>query len=404
MLGLVVGCETKPGRPSIQPPPEVPLQDLKTATEGDIAFALDLDREIAGTGNLVFSPASISSALAMVYAGAAGKTAEEMKAVLHFSLDADKLHAVNHKRFYTWNGGDGGKRPFELSVANSLWGQKDEPWKDDFLKLMESRYAAGFHRVDFVNQNSAVRGMVNDWASQWTHGKIAELLPADLPSRETRLILANAVYFNGSWAHPFEKSNTHDADFHRADKSTIKVSMMSQTEHCFYADLEKLKVLKLPYKGDSMSLVVLLPKQIDGLAELEATLTQKEWNKSIEAAAATQVRVFIPKFKIESDFKLNNALASLGMISAFQEGQADLSGMNGKRDLYISWVIHKAMIEVSEEGTEAAAATAVGIEKSSAPAPPPAPPPEFRADHPFLFALRDEQTGDLLFIGRFAGK
>ncbi len=407
LLFALAGCGKKSpdGPPPIPPPPEVTQADSQTAADGDIAFALDLNRKIAVKGSLVFSPASISTALAMTYAGAAGNTAAEMKAALHFKLDDDTLDAVNHKRLYVWNGSDGVPRPYDLRVANSLWAQQDEGWNDKFLKRLETRYASAFHRVDFANQSGAVRGMVNEWAKQSTLGKIPEVLPNDLPTPDTRLILANAVYFKGKWAKPFDKDNTRDADFHCGDKVTIQVPTMHKTAVFGYSDSGKLKVLQIPFEGQSFSLVVLLPARNDGLAGLEQSLAPKEWSGLIQDTRRTVVHVFLPKFKIESDLILNAPLISLGMKSAFDRDQADFSGMNGKRNLFISHVLQKAMIEVSEEGSEAAAATTVvGIAKSEAPRKDPPPVPVFRADYPFLFAIRDDRTGDLLFMGRMVGK
>jgi serpin B len=239
---LMFGCKgnspDKPHeRPTISPPPAVPEADLRTTAEGDAAFAVDLQRRLRVTnGNLIYSPASISMALAMTYAGAAGETADEMKKVMHFTLPAEKLHAVNHKRLYDWNGADGAERPYELSVANSLWGQKDESWKKEFLDLLNTHYGSGFHQVDFVNAAEAARNDVNKWVADWTHDKIPEVVPPGVFTSDTRLALANAVYFKGTWAHPFDETWTKEADFFLGDGTKAKASMMYQSRHFNYAE------------------------------------------------------------------------------------------------------------------------------------------------------------------------
>ena len=396
-IGLGVGCNNKPSLP------QMAEADIQSAAQGDAAFAVDLHRKLAGDTNMVFSPASVSSALAMTYAGAAGSTAEEMKAVLHFNLDGEKLHNYNQRRLHTWNGEQGAGRPYELTVANALWGESAEPWNGEFLKLLETRYSAAFHPVDFMNERAAVREKVNEWVEKQTRGKIAEIVPQGSPSPDARLLLVNAISFKGKWAIRFDSSNTRPARFYRHDKSSVEVAMMHQKAEFRYGEVEKMKLVQLPFEGQAFSMVVLLPANIDGLAEMEATMTGERITGLVTSLRSMEVLIYLPAFKIESQFKLSDSLVALGMKSAFDPNFADFSGMNGKKDLFLSQVLHKAMIEVSEEGSKAGAATSVETKKSARGFDEPRVP-EFRADHPFLFAIRDDRTGDLLFMGRMAGK
>jgi serpin B len=408
-LILVVGCSKNSGPtppelkpPIIAPPPPVPAADLGAAAVGDTAFAVDLyGRLRAGNDNLIFSPASVSSALAMTYAGAAGRTTEEMKAVLHFTLDPDKLHAVNHKRLYIWNGGDGAQRSYELVVANSLWGQKDENWKPEFLAVLNDRYAAGLRQVDFVNGAEGARQAINHWVEQWTKGKITDLIPTGILTPNTRLVLADAIYFKGDWERKFDADATHPVPFHVSGGQTVRVSTMHQTNYFRYGEPEGVQVLELPYAGRDLSMIVLLPRKRDGLGALEATLTSGRISQLTESLGLEKVIVYLPKFKFDRSLDLEKPLAALGMKTAFDPNSADFSGMNGKRDLFISNVVHKATIEVNEKGSEASAATAVvGVKKSVAEPKETRQAPVFLADHPFLFLIQDNLTGTLLFMGR----
>jgi serpin B len=414
LVGLAIGCSNtsssptpagpKPGEPTAIPaPPEVPAADVRTAAQGDLAFAADLHRKIGGDGNLVYSPASVSLALAMTYAGAAGKTAEEMKTVLHFTLDPEKLHAVNHKRLYTWNGGGKEHRPYELSVADSLWGQKGEPWKKEFTELLKTRYAAGLREVDFAADPEAARGPINQWAADWTHNKIPELVPPGVLTGNTRLVLANAVYFKGAWASKFDKERTAQSPFQAGGTKEVPVQMMYQRHHFGYGATADAQLLEMPFEGHRLALVVILPNKKDGLPALEASLSPVKLNELLgRILHGDEVEVYLPRFKFESSLDLARTLAAMGMPSAFAGGAADFSGMDGTRDLFIGSVIHKATVEINEEGGEAAAATAVEVGVKSEALPKDRQTPVFRADHPFLFLIRDRETGEILFLGRVA--
>jgi serpin B len=413
LVGLAVGCSNssttppgpKPGEhaaPAIPVPPEVPAADLHAAARGDLAFAADLHRKLGGDGNLVYSPASVSLALAMTYAGAAGKTAEEMKTVLHFTLDPEKLHAVNHKRLYDWNGGGKEQRPYELSVADSLWGQKGEPWKKEFTELLKTRYAAGLREVDFAADPEAARGPINQWAADWTHNKIPELVPSGVLTGNTRLVLANAVYFKGAWASKFDKNWTAESPFQAGGTKEVPVQMMHQKHRFGYGATAEAQLLDMPFKGGQLSLLVILPTKKGGLPALEASLTQVKLSQLLSRMGGDEVDVYLPRFKFESSLDLAKTLAGMGMPSAFGAGAADFSGMDGTRNLFIGSVIHKATVEINEEGGEAAAATAVEVGVKSEALPKDRQTPVFRADHPFLFLIRETATGEPLFFGRVA--
>jgi serpin B len=230
-----------------------------------------------------------------------------------------------------------------------------------------------------------------------TQQKIKELIPQGVLTVLTRLVLANAIYFKGDWAVQFDGKATAKAPFHVAPGETVEAPLMSQKNQFGYAELGELQVLALNYKGKALSMVVLLPKKPDGLAALETSLTPANLEKWTRNLPAREVQVFLPKFKMTSQFRLNEKLRALGMTDAFDESKADFSGLDGRKQyLFITAVLHKAFVEVNEEGTEAAAATAVVIGLRSAPARPLV----FRADHPFLFLIRDNRTGSILFLGR----
>lgn len=368
------------------------------AADGN-AFAFDLNARLraAESGNLFFSPHSISTALAMTYAGARGDTATEMARTLHFSLPQDRLPAAYGQLLAALHG-SGAQRPYTLSVANRLWGQRGTAFLEPFLTVMRTGYGAEMGLVDFVNQAEAARGEINGWVRKQTADKITDLLPPSAIGPDTRLVLANAIYFRGDWAVQFEKSATQDQPFHVTPSRTVTAPLMFGKIRAGYAARADgaLKVLELPYKGDEVSMLVLLPDASDGLPALEAKLTAETYRAWTADLARRDVLVYLPRFSVESRFALAPTLGAMGMPLAFTPGQADFSGMNGKRDLFISAVVHKARVDVDERGTEAAAATGVAVRALSVQQEPPA----FRADHPFLFVIRHNPTGAILFLGR----
>ncbi|HKI33811.1 MAG TPA: serpin family protein [Gemmataceae bacterium] len=367
--------------------------DVAAVVKGNNEFAFDLYGQLREKeGNRFFSPYSISTALAMTHVGARGDTATEMAKALHFTLPPDKLNPAFAELIKQVNG-EGRKRGYQLSVANALWGQSDLGFKEDFLKLTRDNYGAGLNEVNFAGATEAARKQINAWVEKQTHDKIKELFKPDILNPGTRLVLTNAIYFKGDWNSPFKKDLTRDESFDVGD-GKIKAPMMHQTAQLKYLDAGTLQVLEMPYAGKELSMVVLLPKKVAGLGDLEKSLTAEKlagWLGKVREAA---IIVSLPKFKTTSEFELKDQLSALGMKKAFGPG-ADFSGISST-ELQITAVVHKAFIDVNEEGTEAAAATGVAVgDKGGPPSLQ-----EFRADHPFLFLIRDTRTDNVLFLGR----
>jgi len=364
-------------------------------------FAFDLYAQLAAEkGNLFYSPQSISTALTMTWAGARGETAAQMAKVLRLPADRlakpESIHAANAKLLAGLSG-TREKQGYELAAANALWGQKGYTWLPDFLGCLKTNYSAGLEEVDFVRDTEGARKTINGWVEKETRDKIKDLIQQGVLTVDTRLVLTNAIYFKGDWASPFKKTSTTDQDFFAAGGEKVSAPMMNQTGRFGYLDGGEFQALEMPYKGNALSMVVLLPKARDGLAALEKTLSAENaaaWTAKIRKQ---EVQVTVPKFTTTAQFMLKDTLSAMGMTDAFSS-KADFSGMDGQKDLFISAVIHKAFVDVNEEGTEAAAATAVVIERMAMPAPP----VKFRADHPFVFLIRDTQSGCILFVGRVA--
>ncbi|HUT36844.1 MAG TPA: serpin family protein [Planctomycetota bacterium] len=359
------------------------------------AFALDLYARVRGQeGNLFFSPYSISSALAMTYAGARGNTATQMAKALHFDLEAAKLHEAFGRLTSDLNAA-GKKAEFELAVANALWTQQGYEFRSDYLDLMKSAYGASPHPVDFEKATEAARQTINRWVEEQTRDKIKDLIPKGTLSEMARLVLTNAIYFKGRWASEFFADDTRDRPFTLASGEKVTARTMHHMAHFPLFQGDGFQALALPYKGDALSMVILLPAKADGLPALEKALSAESLAKWIAAMKAQNVLVALPKFKATTTLLLADTLKAMGMADAFRLPPADFSGMTGKKDLFISQVIHKAFVDVNESGTEAAAATAVIMETGRA--------PEFvgfTADHPFLFLIRDNRSGSILFLGR----
>ncbi len=362
---------------------------------GNNTFALSLYGELREQeGNLFFSPFSISAALAMTYGGARGNTAAQMEQVLHFEVTTERLHQAFSQLTEQLNA-QGKKGGYQLSVANALWGQQGVGFLKKFLDLTEKHYGAGLRQVDFAAATEAARKTINAWVEKETQGKIKDLIQPGVLNALTRLVLTNAIYFKGTWAEQFDKKATRDAPFTLATRQQVKVPMMHKTENFGYTEAEDFQALELAYAGDDLSMVIFLPREVDGLAALEKKLSLENLESWLGGLRRQTVQVSVPRFTMTSEFGLQDVLKSLGMTDAFS-GAADFSGMTGRRDLFISAVIHKAFVDVNEEGTEAAAATAVVMMTSAAPRPPVV----FRADHPFIFLIRDNASGSILFIGR----
>jgi serpin B len=380
--------------------PDVADQDLAGLVDGNSAFAFDLYQILReGRGNVFYSPYSISVALAMTYAGARGETERQMADALRFSLSQDHLHpAFNGLDLEMARRGEGAQgkdgEGFRLNVVNAIWGQAGYPFLPEFLDILAENYGAGLRVLDFSSAPEESRVTINDWVSEQTEGRIEDLIPAGVIDALTRLVLTNAIYFNAAWGSPFESSLTADGPFHLLGGGEVTVPMMKQTESLGYASGEGYQAIELPYDGHELSMVVLLP-DAGGFGGFEDALDAGRVDAIVGDLSYRQVALTLPRFEVESDFSLADALAALGMPDAFSSG-ADFSGMTGGRDLFISEVVHKAFVSVDEAGTEAAAATAVVMKRLALPEEP----VEVIVDRPFIFLIRDIQTGAILFVGR----
>jgi serpin B len=368
--------------------------------DDNTAFALELYGHLkTQPGNVFFSPYSISTCLGMTYAGAHGETADQMAKALHFAKDQQQFHAsfgqLQRQLKEVQN-----RKGIELNIANALWTQQGHPFGPTFLKVARGEYEANVNQADFKTGAEAARQGINHWIAETTKDKIKDILPLGSVNAMTRLVLANAVYFKGAWAVPFPKTETSTQSFHLLGGSQVNVPLMHHFDTVHYMENDKFQAVELPYGSNELSMVVLLPRQMDGCGQLENSLTPALLSRSLGEMRTRRVEIFLPRFKLESSFMLNNELGKMGMTDAFGP-RADFSGIDGTRLLYISGVFHKAWGEVNEEGTEAAAATAVAMRAMAIHKPPP-PPPVFRADHPFLFFIRETASGSLLFLGRLA--
>jgi len=369
--------------------PEVNEASLKELVAGNNAFAFDLYRALkTNEDNLFFSPYSISLALAMTYAGARDNTAIEMAETLHFTLQQDRLHPALNALGEKLLGHD---ENISLTIANALWGQAGYPFLPDFLAVLDTGYDAGLRRADFIGAPEGARRDINDWVSDATEGKIEDLMGPGTITPDTRLVLANAIYFKGTWKAQFDAKKTEFAPFYRLDGSQVKVPMMRMKGHFPYTEGMNYQAIELPYTGDTLSMAILLPRA--GMFEdFEANLSVERLDAILAQLCSEKVQLAMPRFELTSEFSLGETLANLGMPAAFKQGIADFSGMDGTRDLFIGHVAHKAFVSVNEEGTEAAAATGVSMVLSI--------PSMMTIDHPFVFLIRDSETGTILFIGR----
>lgn len=379
--------------------PDVSGSELDELARGNQEFAFDLYHALADEdGNLFFSPYSISLALAMTYAGAMGETEREMAETLHFTLSQDRLHeALNALDILLESHGEGvddEEGGFRLNIANAIWGQEGYEFLDKFLDILAENYGAGLRLLDYAGDPEGSRQIINDWVSDQTEGKIKDLIPPGVIDAMTRLVLANAIYFKADWMHKFEEEDTADGAFNLLDGSQVQVPMMTQDESFRYAQGSGFQAIELPYARDEIAMVVILPER-DEFTSFERNLNAEVLDQIIADLESTSLTLTMPKFEFESEFGLSKTLKEMGMPSAFG-ADADFSGMDGTRNLYIQDVIHKAFVAVDETGTEAAAATAVIIAEMGIMVPE----VEMTIDSPFIFAIRDLQTGSILFLGR----
>ena len=380
--------------------PDVSPSEQALLVEGNSAFAFELYQAIREEeGNLFYSPYSISLALAMTYAGARGETAQQMADTLQFILEQERLHPAFNwldaelaKRGEGAEGKDG--EGFRLNIVNAIWGQKDYEFLSDFLDVLAENYGAGLRILDFITETGKSRLAINDWVSDQTEGCIEDLIPQGAIDALTRLVLTNAIYFNAAWAYPFDEDMTADGPFYLLDGGQVIVPMMKQTEAFSYTKGEGYQAVELRYDGGELSMVVFLP-EAGKFEAFEEGLQAQQVCDIISGLQPIQVTLTMPQFEFDSEFSLKDTLAGMGMPIAFS-GDADFSGMTGNQELSISDVVHKAFVAVDEAGTEAAAATSVIMKLTAVPEPP----VEVTIDRPFIFLIRDIETGAILFIGR----
>lgn len=394
------GCVVESSKQRIQNP-AVPAADTTALVQGNSTFAFDLYQQLkTEPGNLFYSPYSISLALAMTWAGAKGQTEADMASTLGFTLPQATLHpAFNGLDLALASRGQNAKasdgKGFRLNVANALWGQMGYPFEAPFLDTLALNYGAGMHIVDYEGAPQDAVDLINGWVDKQTEGKIPKLVSTDNIDASTKLVLTNAIYFNAAWREPFDAANTKAGDFVKADGTTVSADLMHGYVETGYAQSDTYQSVILPYDGNELSMVIVMPTA-GTLADFEGSLdaTLAEEIASATAKGEYSVDLTFPKFKFDGSFSLKDTLSKMGMSIAFDAG-ADFTGISSKGSLAIQDVIHKSFVAVNEAGTEAAAATAVIAGETSAPEPA-----TMTVDHPFIFFIRDNATGAILFVGR----
>lgn len=435
---MIAGCIDKPAvnqstgtpplTPSVSPSTPIAIQSIsqpavttqpvpvvyKKSTYGEAPTVVEANNQFAfemfdylrqdpqnPSGNIFFSPFSMSSALAMTYEGANGTTADEIAGVFHFPRD----NSIRPQQFKEINAEINNKDPgYTLRSANALWVETTYPFRTGYVQTIKSFYDANATNLDFKNSPENSRLTINEWVENKTDGKIAELFPLGSINKETRLVITNAVYFNGFWKYPFFTSSTQSAKFNISPDRTTDVNMMAETNYSLqfnYAATDRLQIVEMPYKnstGRELSMLVILPKG-NNLTAVEDTLDAKNFSVLRKSLQSKLVFIYLPKFKMETQYKMNSTLQNMGMPTAFSE-HADFSGMDWTNNLSISEILHKTFIEVDEKGTKAAAVTFVRSDMEHSGYVEYPEPVIFLADHPFLFIIQDRETGNILFIGR----
>lgn len=382
--------------------PAVANDDLQTLVDGNNSFALDIYQSLhSENGNLILSPFSMSLALVMTYAGARGNTESQMADVLHFTEGQDKTHpAFNSLDLALENDPinlDKDQEPLKLNIANGVWAEQTFSFLPEFLDTIALNYGAGVQLVDFVNNFENERVGINNWVSDKTEDRINDLLPDGSLNADTRMVLVNAIYFKADWSTQFDANSTHDADFHLLDGTEITTPTMNDVRFGIpYVQGDGYQAVELSYAGETAAMDIILPDE-GNFEAFESSFNKDIYDEILQGMGpSNSLTLSLPKFEFTKDFGLAAALSDMGMKDAFDRGAADFSGMTGKKDLFISDVIHKAFVAVDEEGTEAAAATAVSMEAAGAMMPE----TSFIADRPFIFIIRDTLNGQILFIGR----
>jgi serpin B len=404
---LLIACthqvSTKQARSNLlrEADPAVANDDITTLVDGNDAFAFNLYQSLrSGAGNDVFSPYSISLALAMTYAGARNETGSQMAAALHFALPQEKLHPAFNKldQSLTQEGKDKSNKGqlLQLDIANAIWAEQTFTFLQPYLDLLAINYGAGLQQADFINESAKVQSEINQWVSDQTSGKIKDLIPAGAIDPMTKLVLVNAVYFKADWANPFNPTYTTDLPFHLLDGTVTPVKMMSKSiSGILYSSGAGYKAVELDYTGNTAAMDILVPDE-GNFDTFEGQLSADRFNGILNGMQPTALDLGLPKFSFSSNTNLDQQLSSLGMPDAFNANNADFSGMTGGRELFINKAIHQAFVTVDEKGTEAAAATAVTMQPTNMMVQR----EKLTIDRPFIFVIRDIPTKQILFIGR----
>ena len=380
------------------PPQNITPVALKSIVEKNNMFTFDLYQKLKNnSGNIFFSPYSISTALAMTYGGAVGKTKIQMAKTLHFNLNEKVFHKEFSALQQSLNESNK-SASVSFNTANSLWLQNDYKFLKSYLDLIKENYDSELNCLDFRKTEKA-RKTINSWVEKKTKTKIKNLIKEGMIGRMTKLVLTNAIYFRGIWEKAFDKKATKSLPFYLNEEKSKNVATMYQKGKFRYSQDPKmnLQAIELPYDGQRLSMLILLPEEKEGISQLEKEIDANFITEISQKFQTTKLKLFLPKFKMINEFSLEKILSSMGMPNPFSN-QADFSGMTGIKDLSIDKVIHKAFIDVYEEGTEAAAATAVTMRKMYIPQNIPV----FRADHPFIFIIKDDITESILFMGRIS--
>mgnify|MGYP001765497675 CR=1 FL=1 len=380
--------------------PAVPAEQMEILVDGNNAFALDLYQSLRSSdGNLFYSPYSISLALGMTYGGARGVSEAQMADVLHFDLPQAELHPAFNRLDIDLEGSSEPEnedvQPMQLSIANAIWGQEGYPFLPEYLDLLALNYGAGINLADFTTRAEPTRKEINQWVSDQTEERIQDLLAPGVVDATTRMVLVNAIYFLADWEQQFDANNTYQVPFYLLDGTDVQVDMMSDQMALPYLRGENYQAVELPYAGGSAVMDIIMPDE-GQLAAFESALDWSKLEGILSNLQGVDLRLRMPKFTFSSQFDLAKVLAGMGMPDAFCAGAADFSGMDGSGGLCISAVIHQAFVAVDEEGTEAAAATAVVMEEAAMIYNG----LELTIDHPFFFLIRDLGSGQVLFVGR----
>lgn len=409
LVAVLFGCSSGEIRSSSdRAEPSAGDAELVDLVSGNSTFAFDLYQALREQdGNLFYSPYSISLALAMMYAGARGETESQMGDTLRFTLPQADLHPTFNTldlELASRGGGEqgGDNEGFRLSITNSVWGQEGYEFLQEFLDVLAENYGAGVRPTDFREAPEESRLKINDWVANRTDDRIKDLIPEGAINALTRLVLANAIYFNADWLYPFFYNPVAPRPFHLLDGRDIDVPMMTEIEQYGYAKGDGYQIVDLPYVSEEVSMTILLPDR-GNFRDFEEAMDTALISRIIDEIQTTTVNLTMPKFEFESQLSLTDALNTMGMSNAFSGRKADFSGMDGQSCvtgnacLFISGVFHKAFVAVDEEGTEAAAATVeifvlVGVKPSDV---------RVEVDRPFIFLIRDRATGTILFVGRF---